>query len=293
MISNQDEFEAARARWNELVEGGHLEKALPLVEAALEWVAGENQPVLEARVRCNRARIAIELGLEGAYTAELRDVLVANADLETSFLAAYSLARFYELRKEARKARFYAQLANDRAEGLDAERQGSSLNQLANVLVAESRFDEAARDLRTGARAVRFRSLLATQRDPLQPRLLRDPAGPAPRGLSPPRRRGPRAAPAGRSSARDAGAPRSRVRSARVGQGARRAPPRRSARWLWRARPRRAMPRRTPSTCSARRQASWATGSSPSVGTLSCRRATSRMPSICRSSCSRSTSANW
>ncbi|MCB1009224.1 MAG: hypothetical protein KDB94_10050 [Acidobacteria bacterium] len=143
-IDSRERLESARARWTELVEAGRLEEALPLIESALEWLAGEDDPVTEARVRCNRARVAIELGLEGGYAAELRDVLVANADVESAYLAAYSLARFYELRKEARKARFYAQLARDRAEGLDADRLGSSLNQLANVLVSESRFDEAA-----------------------------------------------------------------------------------------------------------------------------------------------------
>jgi len=143
-IASLEQLQAARSRWTELVEAGHLEEALPLVESALDWLAGQDEPVLEARVRCNRARVAIELGLEGSYAGELRDVLVANADPETSYLAAYSLARFYELRKEARKARFYAQLARDRAEGLDPERLGSSLNQLANVLVSESRFEEAA-----------------------------------------------------------------------------------------------------------------------------------------------------
>lgn len=143
-VGSASELEAARARWSELVEAGRLEEALPLVEAALAWATTSGDPVLAARVRCNRARVAIELGLEGGYAAELRDVLVANADDETAFLAAYSLARYYELHKESRKARFYAQLARDRAERLDHERLGSSLNQLANVLVAESRFDEAA-----------------------------------------------------------------------------------------------------------------------------------------------------
>jgi tetratricopeptide (TPR) repeat protein len=137
-------LEAARARWTEAVEAGRLEEALELVEGALPWAEAQPDLRLAARVRCNRARIAIELGHPGSWAGELRDVLMAHADAETAYLAAYSLARCYELKREARKARFYAQIARDHAEGLDAERLGSSLNQLANVLVAESRFEEAA-----------------------------------------------------------------------------------------------------------------------------------------------------
>ena len=59
------------------------------------------------------------------------------------FLAAYTIARHYELAKEVRKGLFYAQLALDRASSLNQARHAESLNQIANFQVAESRFNEA------------------------------------------------------------------------------------------------------------------------------------------------------
>ncbi|MEZ5314559.1 MAG: hypothetical protein R2862_13450 [Thermoanaerobaculia bacterium] len=74
---------------------------------------------------------------------ELRDLLMRSGDAENGFLAAYTIARHYELHKEARKGLFYARIARDRAELLDESRKASSLNQIANFQVAGSRFEEA------------------------------------------------------------------------------------------------------------------------------------------------------
>ncbi len=143
-VTNAAEFQAARARWVELFEAGEFERALALVEEALPWAAASGDAVLYDRARCNRAAIALELGRGGDFAPLLREVLMRNEDAENSFLAAYTLARHYELRKESKKGLFYAQLASDRAEALDAARRASSRNHIANLLVAESRFAEAA-----------------------------------------------------------------------------------------------------------------------------------------------------
>lgn len=143
MIHNSEEFQSARVRWTESVEAGRLEEALVLVEEALVWAETSGDDLLRDRTLCNRAAIALELGHGAAHVPTLRALLLRTADPENTYLAAYTIARHYELQKEHRKGLFYAQLARDRAATLDQNRQAASLNYFANFLVAESRFDEA------------------------------------------------------------------------------------------------------------------------------------------------------
>lgn len=143
MIHNLEDFHAARVRWTEAVEAGRLEEALALVEEALAWAGENGEESLRDRAMCNRAAIALELGRGAVHVPALRALLVRSADAENTYLAAYTLARHYELQKEHRKGLFYAQLARDRAKALDENRCAASLNYIANFLVAESRFDEA------------------------------------------------------------------------------------------------------------------------------------------------------
>ncbi|MEO7795661.1 MAG: hypothetical protein ABIV06_12900 [Thermoanaerobaculia bacterium] len=143
MIHDLEEFQAARARWAELVETGQMEEALVLVEAAVVWAEANGESLLHDRALCNRAAIALELGRGATHVPALRALLLRTADAENTYLAAYTIARHYELQKEHRKGLFYAQLARDRATALDENRQAASLNYIANFLVAESRFEEA------------------------------------------------------------------------------------------------------------------------------------------------------
>lgn len=143
MIQNSADFQTARARWNEAVEAGRLEEALVLVEDALAWAESSGEELLCDRAVCNRAAIALELGRGTAHIPALRSLLLRTSDAENTYLAAYTIARHYELQKEPRKGLFYAQLARDRAASLDQNRQAASLNCMANFLVAESRFEEA------------------------------------------------------------------------------------------------------------------------------------------------------
>ncbi|MEO8274913.1 MAG: hypothetical protein ABI639_01765 [Thermoanaerobaculia bacterium] len=142
MIQSREDFQAARARWGECVEAGNLEHALGLVEEALAWAAANDETVLQDRALCNRAAISLELGRGAAQVAALRELLVRSSDAENNYLAAYTIARHYELQKDHRKGLFYAQLARDRAQSLDDNRRAASLNYIANFLVAESRFEE-------------------------------------------------------------------------------------------------------------------------------------------------------
>jgi tetratricopeptide (TPR) repeat protein len=143
VIQDPEGFQAARARWAEAVEAGRLEEALALVDEALAWAEASGEEQLRDRALCNRAAIALELGRGAAHVPALRALLLRTADAENTYLAAYTIARHYELQKEHRKGLFYAQLARDRAAALDENRRAASLNSIANFLVAESRFDEA------------------------------------------------------------------------------------------------------------------------------------------------------
>lgn len=143
VVASREDYQNARARWSAAVEAGHLEEALALVDAAALWAARHAEPELVDRTFLNRAAIALELGQGNELLAELRALLMRSRDAENGFLAAYSLARAYELRKETKKALFYAQVGRDRVDTLDRGRRASSQNQLANLLVAESRFGEA------------------------------------------------------------------------------------------------------------------------------------------------------
>ncbi len=142
-MQNSAEFQAARVRWAEQVGAGQYESALALVEEAFAWADAAGNGVLRDRALCNRAAILLELGRGAGVVPALRELLVRTSDPENTYLAAYTIARHYELQKEHRKGLFYAQLARDRAQSLDENRRAESLNYIANFLVAESRFDEA------------------------------------------------------------------------------------------------------------------------------------------------------
>jgi hypothetical protein len=143
LIRDSQGFQAARARWAEAVEAGRLEEALVLVEEGLAWAEAQGEDLLRDRALCNRAAIALELGRGATHVPGLRALLLRTADPENTYLAAYTIARHYELQKDHRKGLFYAQLARDRAAALDDSRRAASLNYIANFLVAESRFEEA------------------------------------------------------------------------------------------------------------------------------------------------------
>lgn len=142
-MRDRDEFLNARARWTGLVEAGQFEAALALVEEALTWAEANGETEFRDRTLCNRAAIALELGRGAEHIPGLRALLVRATDAESSYLAAYTIARYYELLKDFRKGLFYAQVARDRAATLDQPRRAASLNSVANFLIAESRFEEA------------------------------------------------------------------------------------------------------------------------------------------------------
>ena len=104
----------------------------------------QGQSDLWDRAFCNHCGVAMEIGDIDEALPELRQIVLRSSDLENAFLAAYNVARAYELAKDSRRALFYARIARDRCQRL--ERQdwlAWSENQTANLLLADSLFEEA------------------------------------------------------------------------------------------------------------------------------------------------------
>jgi tetratricopeptide (TPR) repeat protein len=141
--SERSGFEELRSRGARAVESGRLEEAADLFERALEW-AQEHGDVRQVDLAlCNRAAVAIELGGGAGDLARLREILMRNSDPH-NYLAAYNIARHYELAKSFKKALFYARIARDRSAAIGRrEWLAGSHNLIGNTLLAESRVEEA------------------------------------------------------------------------------------------------------------------------------------------------------
>jgi tetratricopeptide (TPR) repeat protein len=137
-------FQELRAESRREGEAGRLEAALACAGRACEVAGRLNDEEAVALATCNRAAIAIMLGrLE--QIADVRNVLMRNFNVTTSFIAAYNLSHAYEIKKEFKKALFYAKIARDRAEESGREDYlVNSHNQIGNSLLGDSFFHEAA-----------------------------------------------------------------------------------------------------------------------------------------------------
>lgn len=127
------------------VEAGRLSEALAHFEKALDIAREKQDPELLDLAISNRAAVLITLGRHAEVMPPLRQILMANRDDSSCFLAAYNLSRAHVRDKASKKGLFYARIARERAESTERDdwRVWAS-NQLANCLVDESWFDEAA-----------------------------------------------------------------------------------------------------------------------------------------------------
>jgi len=142
--TGQIPLEDLMARAHRAIVAGQLAEAETVLDAALGRAreSGDRREV--DRAFCSRASLAIELGHGDAYIKELREILLRNADHDSCFLAAYGIARAYDFNKSYKKALFYARIARDRAEVLGRrEWMASAYNQIGNLLVVDSFFEEA------------------------------------------------------------------------------------------------------------------------------------------------------
>lgn len=138
------EFEELRHRGQQAVEAGRLEEAAALFDQALDRARElADQRLVDLGV-CNRAAALIELGRGADELPRLREILLRNAEPVSCRVAAYNIARHYELTKNYKKALFYARIAHDRSVVLGRRDWiASSHNLIGNTLLAESFLDQA------------------------------------------------------------------------------------------------------------------------------------------------------
>ncbi|HEX3128552.1 MAG TPA: tetratricopeptide repeat protein [Thermoanaerobaculia bacterium] len=138
------EFETLRQHWHQIAEAGHLEEAMALLETSRAWVLEQGDPRLTDLLICDRSVMSIELGEGAKELPRLREILLRNADAANCRVAAYNIARYYELSRDYKKALFYARIARDRSEVLGRrDWLASSHNLIGNTLLAESFVDKA------------------------------------------------------------------------------------------------------------------------------------------------------
>ncbi|MEA2561243.1 MAG: hypothetical protein QOH06_2747 [Acidobacteriota bacterium] len=137
------EFEELKRLGLHAIEAGRLDEAASLFDRALTW-ARENDSALVDLAVCNRAAVSIELRQGDAELPRLREILLRNSDAVCCRVAAYNIARHYELTKNYKKAMFYARIACDRSAVLGRrDWLASSHNLIGNTLLAESFVDRA------------------------------------------------------------------------------------------------------------------------------------------------------
>ena len=142
-------YESLRAAGLAALDAGGLAEALEHFAAALAVAREHLDQEMVDRALCNRAAVAISLGQVEQPVPDLREILMRNLCAENCALAAYNIARAYELRKEHKKSLFYARIARDRAEqAAKPNLAASAANQIGSALLADSFFDEAAASYR-------------------------------------------------------------------------------------------------------------------------------------------------
>jgi len=140
-------FEEIRARGQKAIDAGLLEEAVGILQTAIDLAVQEGDARQIDLTRCNYAAAMVEMGSGASEISSLREVLVRNGDPASCRLAAYTIARYYELTKNYKKALFYARIAMDRSR-LIGRRDwlASSHNLIANTLMAESFVEPACEE---------------------------------------------------------------------------------------------------------------------------------------------------
>jgi tetratricopeptide (TPR) repeat protein len=147
-LSNNDQGPAEYEQHWQLAEAakaaGRLREAFTAYAAALAVAEREGEEELIDRAFCNQAAVSIALGDGDDPLPRLREILLRSGSRVSSFLAANTIARACELGRENVKGLFYARVAQDRAAALNRpEWMAAASNQIANLLLADSRFEEA------------------------------------------------------------------------------------------------------------------------------------------------------
>ena len=142
--SSREHYDSLRQTGQDLASRGELEQALVAFDAALAWAEEHGDEVDRDRSFCNRCSVLIHLGQGDEQIRELQRLLMRSADLTNRWLAAAVISEAYLNRKDIARSQTYTQQALGYARQLDAV--GSMAwahNQLGNLLLQDSRFDES------------------------------------------------------------------------------------------------------------------------------------------------------
>lgn len=142
----RQQFEHSLGEGQKAVERGSLREALAYDRQALVVAEAAGDQVAIDQAKLSIASVEIELGKLQAVS-ELPEILLRSGAGENAFFAAYNLARHHELKRDAKKALFYARVALKHARrSVRSEIRAMSHNQLGNLLLAQSFFVDAARE---------------------------------------------------------------------------------------------------------------------------------------------------
>lgn len=127
------------------LEKGDFAASLALYDEALDDARQTGDASFVDWIYSCRAAAAAEKGPAEGELVELKRILLRGRGDQTAFRAAYTAARIYELKRDYRKAAFYARLARQHAAEIgDPLLLAGAESTQGTLLAVDSRFEEAA-----------------------------------------------------------------------------------------------------------------------------------------------------
>lgn len=127
------------------LEKGEFSASLALYDEALRDARRTGDDSFVDWIFSCRAAAAAEAGPAENELLELKRILLRGRGDQTAFRAAYTAARIYELKRDYRKAAFYARLARQHAAEIgDPLLLAGAESTQGTLLAVDSRFEEAA-----------------------------------------------------------------------------------------------------------------------------------------------------
>jgi tetratricopeptide (TPR) repeat protein len=141
----RERAEQLRGEALRLLEKGDFHASLGLYDEALASARGSGDPAFVDWIYSCRAAAAAEAGPADEELVELKRILLRSSDPQTSFRAAFSSSRIYDLKRDLRKAIFYSRVAGQKAEATgDPLLIAAAEDARGSFLAVDSRFEEAA-----------------------------------------------------------------------------------------------------------------------------------------------------
>lgn len=130
-------------------EAGRFDEALERYRASLAVAERLGDEELVDRAFCNCAALSLAIGRGDDPVPRLCTILLRSPSQVNGFLAANTIARACEWRRDNKKGLFYARIALERAKALERpEWIAAASNQIGNFLLGESYFENAVQSYR-------------------------------------------------------------------------------------------------------------------------------------------------